>query len=117
MPISYWEDVSQCETGSDWNDQGNWAGGLGIAKSTWVNYGGLQFAKSPARATKSEQIVVAHRVSVLGYQTKNTFLTLDDRLNNKPFFRPAAGFFGWGCIKNNKYLHPKNWLNNQKRKK
>jgi hypothetical protein len=47
-----------------------------------------------------EQIIVANRISTQGYQTKNEFLTLKDRQNNKPFFRPAVGFGGWGCKKN-----------------
>ena len=110
MPTAYWLDVSQCETQSNWQDGGRFAGGLGIAVTTWVNYGGREFARTPDRATMEEQIEVAHRISVTGYQTKHTYLTLEDRLNNKPFFRPPAGFFGWGCIRQNRYLHPKNWL-------
>ncbi len=105
--IKYWKKVAQCETAGDWKDGGNWGGGLGIARSTWQGYGGHQFASHPAKATILQQIVVANRIAVLGYQT-NEFLTLDDRLNNKPFFRPAVGFNGWGCIKNNAYLKPKN---------
>jgi soluble lytic murein transglycosylase-like protein len=105
--IKYWKKVAQCETAGDWKDGGNWGGGLGIARSTWQGYGGHQFASHPAKATILQQIVVANRIAVLGYQT-NEFLTLDDRLNNTPFFRPAVGFNGWGCIKNNAYLKPKN---------
>lgn len=107
QPMSYWDKVAQCETGGNWKDKGNFSGGLGIAQSTWQGYGGYQFARTPARATRLEQITIANRISVTGYQTKNVFLTLDDKLNNKPYFRPASGFYGWGCIKNNKYLHPK----------
>ena len=62
-----------------------------------------------------EQIVIANRISKFGFQTKNTFLTLDDRMNNRPFFRPASGVFGWGCVKNNRYLHPHVWHKNNKR--
>jgi len=105
--IKYWKKVAQCETAGDWQDGGNWGGGLGIAKSTWQGYGGKEFASHPSKATILQQIVVANRIAVLGYQT-NEFITLDDRLNNKPFFRPAVGFNGWGCIKNNAYLKPKN---------
>ena len=105
--IKYWTKVAQCETGQNWQDGGNWGGGLGIAKSTWQGYGGKEFAAHPSKATILEQIVVANRVAVLGYQTKDEFLTLDDRLANKPFYRPAVGFSGWGCIKNNTYLKAK----------
>lgn len=105
-PIHYWDKVAQCETGGNWKDKGNWGGGLGMATQTWVGYGGRQFAPHPSQATRLEQIIVANRVSVLGFQTKNTYLSLDDKLNNRPFFRPPSGFYGWGCIKNNSYLKP-----------
>ena len=104
--IKYWKKVAQCETGQNWQDGGNWGGGLGIARSTWEGYGGKQFASHPSKATVLEQIVVANRIAVFGWQT-NEFRTLDDKLNNKPFYRPAVGFNGWGCIKNNTYLKPK----------
>jgi hypothetical protein len=104
--IKYWKKVAQCETAQNWQDGGNWGGGLGIARSTWEGYGGKQFASHPSKATVLEQIVVANRIAVFGWQT-NEFRTLDDKLNNKPFYRPAVGFNGWGCIKNNTYLKAK----------
>ena len=105
--IKYWTKVAQCETNQDWQDGGNWGGGLGIAKSTWKAYGGQEFASHPSKATVLEQIVVANRIAVFGYQTKDEFMTVEDRTNNTPFFRTAVGFSGWGCIKNNNYLTPK----------
>jgi hypothetical protein len=104
--IKYWKKVAQCETGQNWQDGGNWGGGLGIARSTWEGYGGKQFASHPSKATVLQQIVVANRIAVFGWQT-NEFRTLEDRLNNKPFYRPAVGFNGWGCVKNNTYLKAK----------
>ena len=71
-----------------------------MAQSTWEGYGGLEFGKHPYNATQFEQIVVANRISVFGWQTKNGFKTLDDKLNNRPFFQSPVGFTGWGCIKN-----------------
>lgn len=116
-PNSYWiEGVAVCETGGDWKNGGNWAGGLGIAQSTWAGYGGKQFASSPARASIIEQIVVANRISVHGFQTKRQFRTLKDKLENKPFFRPPVGFNGWGCVKHNAYLKPHNWIKKNGRK-
>lgn len=109
MRDEYWDAVAQCETRGNWRDHGLYAGGLGIAITTWRGYGGYQFAKSPRDATREEQIIIANRISVFGYQTKHEFLTLDDKLNNRPFFRYPVGFFGWGCIKNNKSLHPSRW--------
>jgi len=104
--IKYWKKVAQCETSQDWQNGGNWGGGLGIARSTWKGYGGQEFASHPSKATVLQQIVVANRISTFGYQTKDEFMTIEDRNNNTPFFRPAVGFNGWGCIKNNSYLKP-----------
>jgi hypothetical protein len=101
--VKFWEAVSWCETNHDWNDGGYYAGGLGIAQSAWRGYGGWEFATSPKKATKEEQIVVGNRIAFLGFQTRNTFRTLDDKENNKPFFRPAIGWrssSNWGknCV-------------------
>ena len=116
-PVRYWvEGVAVCETGGDWQNGGNWAGGLGIAQSTWAGYGGRQFASSPAKATITEQIVIANRISVHGFQTKRQFRTLEDKQNNKPFFRPPVGFNGWGCVKHNNYLQPHVWRKNNRKK-
>jgi len=90
--VHFWEAVSWCETNHDWKNGGYYAGGLGIAQSAWQGYGGWEFSKSPKNATKEEQIIVANRISFLGYQTKDVFITFDDRTNNKPFFRPAVGW-------------------------
>ena len=111
MPMQdiYWDAVAVCETNSNWKDGGHFAGGLGIALTTWQGFGGYEFSKTPAKATRAEQIIVANRISVFGYQTKRQFKTIEDKINNRPFFRPAVGFFGWGCVKNRKSLHPSRW--------
>lgn len=114
MPVPYWTDhVAVCESSVDghtarWDDGGYYSGGLGIALSTWRGYGGRQFAPTPGKATVEQQIVVANRISVLGFQTRHQYRTL----GAQPFFRPAVGFFGWGCIKHRRYLHPQVWLAN-----
>lgn len=114
LPDAYWDQVAICESSkdgytADWQDGGKFAGGLGIFIGTWRSYGGYEFAKSPAKATKEEQIIVANRIAVFGYQTKNQFMNLDDKLANRPYYRPAAGYYGWGCIKKRKSLNPKKW--------
>ena len=101
--IKFWEAVSWCETNHDWNNSGYYAGGLGMAQSAWQGFGGWDFARSPKNATKEEQIIVANRLAFFGYQTKRVFKTLDDKLNNTPFFRPAIGWrssSNWGkhCV-------------------
>ena len=120
MPIAYWDAVAQCETDAGrrgWADKGQWAGGLGIYVGTWQSYGGRQFASTPDKATKHEQIIVANRISVFGFQTTKKFMTVEDRINNRPWFQNKVGFFGWGCIKNNRYLHPDVWKKNHSKKK
>ena len=97
VSLDFWDELARCETGGNWKNGGNWAGGLGIALSTWQGYGGTEFAKRPNHATKEEQIIVATRVALTGYQTKDVFLRLEDR-PNKPFFRRAVGFGGWGAL-------------------
>ena len=101
--IKFWEAVSWCETNHNWKDGGYYAGGLGMAQSAWQGFGGREFSRSPKGATKEEQIIVANRLAFFGYQTKNVFRTLDDKLNNRPFFRPAIGWrssSNWGrdCV-------------------
>ena len=95
--VKFWESVSWCETNHNWKNGGYFSGGLGMAQSVWINYGGKQFASRPPKATKHEQIIIANRAAFFGFQTKNTFRTLDDKENNKPFFRPAVG---WRSMKN-----------------
>ena len=93
-PVSYWDKVAQCETKSDWSDRGFYAGGLGIALSTWKAFGGLQFAPKQYQATKQQQLIIANNIALHGYQNPNG----DDK--------QPVGFTGWGCIRKNKYLTP-----------
>lgn len=117
MPEQYWDDVAHCETHGNWQDPGQNAGGIGMNVQAWINYGGRDFAPRPNLATKAEQLQIAYRITVTGYQTKHTYLTLDDRLNNRPFFRPPVGFTGFGCIRAHQYLRPHNWLIAHRKKK
>jgi hypothetical protein len=101
--VKFWEAISWCEVNHDWKNGGYFSGGLGMAQSVWVNYGGKQFASRPPKATKEEQIIVANRVAFFGFQTKNVYRTLEDRENNNPYFRPAVGWrnmknWGRGCV-------------------
>lgn len=109
MHDTFWDKVAQCETRGNWQNGGQWAGGLGIYVRTWNNFGGREFARHPSLATREEQIIVANRISAIGYQTKNVYRTWEDRINKRPLFRRPVGYFGWGCIKQNPYLHPANY--------
>lgn len=103
--IEYWYKVAQCETRSDWKDHGSYAGGLGIytnarfrdsGMGTWERWGGEDFAQSPDRATILQQIVVANRIAVVGWETEVT------RKNKTTYLwkKTPVGYLGWGCIKN-----------------
>ena len=96
---AFWDELAQCETGQNWRDGGKYGGGLGIYIGTWTRFGGREFASRPSGATREEQIVVANRIAVDGYQTKNTFKTLDDKMNNNPYHQAPVGLGGWGCYK------------------
>jgi uncharacterized protein YabE (DUF348 family) len=59
-----WDAVANCESGGDWSiDTGNgFYGGLQFTYSTWLAYGGGQYASSANLASPSEQIAVATRL-------------------------------------------------------
>lgn len=102
MPTSFWDQVAICESSkdgytADWHDGGKYSGGLGIYIGTWIRYGGRDFAKHAGLATKEQQIIVANRISVLGYQRKNGTL------------KQPVGFNGWGCIRKRNSLNPSKW--------
>lgn len=90
----YWDKVAQCETASNWKNGGQWGGGLGIYVPTWRGFGGEEFSQTPQEATRDEQIVIANRIALHGYQ------------NASGAVQQPVGFNGWGCIRNNDYLEP-----------
>ena len=58
-----WQRVAICEEGGNWQADGpRFSGGLGISRTNWVAYGGLQYASRGALATPDEQIMVAQRI-------------------------------------------------------
>jgi len=58
-----WNRVASCEEGGNWQADGpRFSGGLGISRTNWVAYGGLQYAPSGAQATPDQQIMVAQRI-------------------------------------------------------
>jgi hypothetical protein len=58
-----WDRVAVCEEGGDWQaDGGRFSGGLGITRTNWVAFGGLQYAPEGSEATPDEQIMVAERI-------------------------------------------------------
>lgn len=108
----FWDKLAQCETAQNWQDGGRWAGGLGIytssrfpkaAMGTWERFGGEQFAPSPNKATKEEQVIVANRIAIDGY--KQVVHRDPDwaRRQGVPatylWDQQAVGLGGWGCYK------------------
>ncbi len=58
-----WNRVAMCEEGGNWQADGTrFSGGLGISRTNWSIYGGLQYAPSGALATPDQQIMVAQRI-------------------------------------------------------
>jgi len=86
LSMKFIDRLAHCETHSDWKDGGNWSGGLGIARSTWIAFGGRQFARAPHQATKHEQIVVANRIALWGFTHRNGRFVFPVGLN------------GWGAL-------------------
>lgn len=59
-----WDAVAACESSGNWAaDTGNgFYGGLQFTESTWLAYGGGQYAQNPASASKAAQETVANAV-------------------------------------------------------
>ena len=65
-PSHDWSGVAQCESGGNWsiNTGNGYYGGLQFSSSTWLGYGGGEFAPRADLATPAQQIAVAERVLV-----------------------------------------------------
>lgn len=72
--------VAWCETRQGWSDRGEFAGGFGFMhksnkvykdysakQSTWLQWGGAEFAKRPQDATSKEQALVWIRTYATGW--------------------------------------------------
>ena len=65
---SRWDQLAQCETGGNWsaNTGNGFGGGLqfmhGNGYSTWLSFGGGEFAPHPWEASREQQIDIAERV-------------------------------------------------------
>lgn len=65
---SRWDQLAQCECGGNWgcNTGNGFGGGLQFmhqsSYSTWLSFGGGEFAPHPWEATREQQIVIAERV-------------------------------------------------------
>lgn len=65
---SRWDQLAQCEAGGNWatNTGNGFGGGLQFmhqsSYSTWLSFGGGEFAPHPWEASREQQIVVAEKV-------------------------------------------------------
>jgi hypothetical protein len=61
---SMWDSIAQCESGGNWhiNTGNGYYGGLQFLTSTWLAYGGGDFASRADLASREQQITVANRV-------------------------------------------------------
>jgi hypothetical protein len=61
---SEWDTVAACESSGNWaiNTGNGYHGGLQFAPSTWLGYGGGQFASVAYLATREQQIAIAEKV-------------------------------------------------------
>lgn len=65
---SRWDQLALCEAGGDWarNSGNGFGGGLQFmhqsSYSTWLSFGGGEFARHPWEASREQQIIVAERV-------------------------------------------------------
>ncbi|WP_324273143.1 transglycosylase family protein [Blastococcus brunescens] len=59
-----WDAVAQCESGGNWsiNTGNGYYGGLQFSPSTWLGFGGGDYAPRADLASKSQQIAVAEKV-------------------------------------------------------
>lgn len=65
---SRWDQLAQCECGGNWgcNTGNGFGGGLQFmhqrSYSTWLSFGGGEFAPHPWEASREQQIIIAERV-------------------------------------------------------
>ena len=59
-----WDALAQCESGGNWaiNTGNGYYGGLQFAHSTWLAYGGGQYASTANLASREQQIAIATKV-------------------------------------------------------
>ena len=59
-----WDTVARCESSGNWaiNTGNGYQGGLQFAPSTWLGYGGGQYASGAHLATRDQQIAIAEKV-------------------------------------------------------
>lgn len=64
---SVWDSLAQCEAGGNWaiNTGNGFSGGLQFTPSTWLGFGGGEYAPQAYLATREQQIAVAQKVQAV----------------------------------------------------
>lgn len=57
-----WDAIAQCESGGNWQLDGEYDGGLQFHPDTWLAYGGGMFARYAWQASRVQQIAIAEKV-------------------------------------------------------
>ena len=59
-----WDSIAQCESTGNWaiNTGNGFFGGLQFTPSTWLSFGGGEYAPSAHLATREQQIAIAQKV-------------------------------------------------------
>ncbi|HZB49846.1 MAG TPA: transglycosylase family protein [Mycobacteriales bacterium] len=83
-----WDAIAQCESGGNWsiNTGNGYYGGLQFSRSTWLAYGGGQYAPTADQASRSQQIAVAERT--LAGQGIGAWPTCGKRAGSSASYQP-----------------------------
>jgi resuscitation-promoting factor RpfA len=85
-----WDAIAQCESGGNWkiNTGNGYYGGLQFSRSTWLAYGGGQYAPTANLASRAEQIAVAERT--LRGQGIGAWPTCGKRAGSSASYQPRS---------------------------
>jgi len=113
--IEFWDELARCETANNWQNPGRFSGGLGIMNTgtfakgvlggqmgTWERWGGEEFAPTPQEATKEQQILVANRIALWGWEVTvdrgEEFSLRHGVPRIYHYKKKPVGFGGWGAL-------------------
>jgi hypothetical protein len=90
LPDAYYRGLAQCETASNWkHSTRNYTGGLGMFRGTAARWSGH---RNVAKFSPRKQVEIADRIAFTSW----------DKPNGERVWR--VGPWGWGCLKQSKYL-------------
>jgi hypothetical protein len=112
--------VATCETEQNWQNSGVYAGGFGFMhrsnkvykdyaakQSTWLQWGGAEFAKIPQRATSKEQALVWIRTYATGWVRPNGVYKPPTNVPRSNCHDDMK--IGWHKYRGQKWPVPDNW--------